>query len=423
MYFTYKFLSFILYPIFLIIFFLRILLTKENWESFKEKFLFNHKENQSDHRKLIWFHAASIGEATSIFPIIKNLIKRNSELKILVTTVTLSSSKIIKKEFSNEKKVIHQFLPLDIPFLVDKFLNNWKPSFVLFIDSEIWPNFIFKLKERNIFLGLINGRITKKTFNRWLLVKKLADKIFSSFDLCLASSKESLEYLKNLNVKNAKYFGNLKFAPQSNSYSGSDEKILNLKNRKVWCAANTHFDEEAFCFKTHIKIKKVFSNVLTIIIPRHINRTKSILKNSEKYGLKTEIFNNQKEINPETEIALINTFGQLQKFFKICKSVFIGKSMIKSLELVGGQNPLEAVRAGCKIYHGPFVYNFQEVYDLLNSKNISKEIVDESSLATEIVKDFDNSNKNISENLNKIELYGKDIFNKTMEEIDKIIKL
>ena len=122
-------------------------------------------------------------------------------------------------------------------------------------------------------------------------------------------------------------------------------------------------------------------------------------------------------------ILLINSFGKLTQYFKYCKSVFIGKSILKKLISVGGQNPIEAAKFGCKIYHGPFVYNFQEVYDLLNSKNISKEIVDECSLATEIVKDFDNSNKNISENLNKIELYGKDIFNKTMEEIDKIIKL
>ena len=421
MYFTYKFLSFILYPIFLTIFFLRILLTKENWESFKEKFLFNHKENQSDHGKLIWFHAASIGEATSIFPIIKNLIKRNSELKILITTVTLSSSKIIKKEFSNEKKVIHQFLPLDIPFLVDKFLNNWKPSSVLFIDSEIWPNFIFKLKERSIFLALINGRITKKTFNRWLLVKKFADKIFSSFDLCLASSKESLEYLKNLNVKNAKYFGNLKFAPQSNSNSSGDERILNLKNRKVWCAANTHFDEEAFCFKTHIKIKKVFSNVLTIIIPRHINRTKSILKNSEKYGLKTEIFNNQKEINPETEIALINTFGQLQKFFKICKSVFIGKSMIKRLELVGGQNPIEAAKLGCKIYYGPYVYNFQEIYDLLTKFEVSEKVYNEKELSSKISADLNVDKRILDEKIGIIDDLGKKILNDTYLELNKIL--
>ena len=171
---TYKILSLILYPILLLVFFIRILFKKENWKSFKEKFLFDYKKNLPHNGKLIWFHAASIGEATSVFPIIKNLIEKNDKFKILITTVTLSSSEIIKKEFENQKEVIHQFLPLDTPLLVNKFLNNWKPNFVLFVDSEIWPNFIMEIKKKNIFLALINGRITKKSFNRWLLVKKFA---------------------------------------------------------------------------------------------------------------------------------------------------------------------------------------------------------------------------------------------------------
>ncbi len=420
---TYKILSLILYPILLLVFFIRILFKKENWKSFKEKFLFDYKKNLPHNGKLIWFHAASIGEATSVFPIIKNLIEKNDKFKILITTVTLSSSEIIKKEFENQKEVIHQFLPLDTPLLVNKFLNNWKPNFVLFVDSEIWPNFIMEIKKKNIFLALINGRITKKSFNRWLLVKKFGEEIFSSFNLCLASSKESEKYLKNLNVKNVKYFGNLKFAPNLNFYKEDEDVTLNLSNKKVWCAANTHFEEEIFCFKTHLKIKEIFNNVLTIIIPRHVTRIESILKDSKKYGLEIEIFNNQKTIKPGTEIILVNTFGELPKFFKICKSVFIGKSMVKSLELHGGQNPLEAVRAGCKVYHGPFVYNFQEVYEWLNTNNMSKEITNENSLSTEIMKDFNNPNKDISENLNKINLYGKEIFNKTVGEIDKIIKL
>ena len=132
--------------------------------------------------------------------------------KILVTSITLSSGKILEKRFNQNVKAIHQFLPLDIPKFINKFLNHWSPNLAIFIDSEIWPNLIFHIKERNIPLLLVNGRITKKTFLRWKFIKNFAKKIFEKFDLCLVSNKETESYLQILGAKNIKNYGNLKFA-------------------------------------------------------------------------------------------------------------------------------------------------------------------------------------------------------------------
>ena len=213
MLFLYKFLSVFLYPIITIVIILRKFLKKEDPVRFKEKIFYNSfspRKNKLD--KLIWFHAASIGEMLSIIPIIEEWSKKNNQLKFLITTVTLSSGKLFEKKFFKQKNILHRYFPIDCHFIVKKFLKSWRPSMVIFVDSEIWPNFLTEIKLKKIPLVLLNGRITEKSFKKWLYLKNFAKKIFSNFDLCLSSSLKSSSYLEKLGVNNIKFFGNLKFS-------------------------------------------------------------------------------------------------------------------------------------------------------------------------------------------------------------------
>ena len=174
MYFWYKLLTYILLffaPVYL---FLRRLKDKEHSTRYKEKLAIIDVPRGKGF--LVWFHVVSVGEAMSILPLIENLEKNDKINKILVTTITLSSAEVLKKRFIQCKKTIHQFLPLDIPKFVNKFLVHWSPNLSIFIDSEIWPNLIFQIKKRDIPLLLINGRITKKTFLRWKFLINFAKK-------------------------------------------------------------------------------------------------------------------------------------------------------------------------------------------------------------------------------------------------------
>jgi 3-deoxy-D-manno-octulosonic-acid transferase len=208
-------LIFILSPIILII---RLLKKKEDSKRFKEKFcFFSKKKNQG---KLIWFHGASVGELQSIVPLVEKLNKNKKIKQILITSNTLSSSKIISNFKFN--KVIHQFLPIDVNFFSKKFLSYWKPSVALFIDSEIWPNMLLNLKNNKVPIVLLNGRITKKTFKRWLMFSGFANTIFNKFNLCLSSNNESIKYLQKLGAKKIKYIGNLK-------YTQSERKVDDVK--------------------------------------------------------------------------------------------------------------------------------------------------------------------------------------------------
>ena len=178
MLFIYRLLINIILIISPIIILIRIFKKKENILRVKEKFGLNSIKRKKG--KLIWFHGASVGELQSIVPLLEKLEKSKKISQILITSNTLSSSKIISNFKFN--KVIHQFFPIDNNEIVKKFINYWKPSLAFFIDSEIWPNMIFNLKLNKIPQYLLNGRITKKSFKRWMKFKKFSKSIFSKFN-------------------------------------------------------------------------------------------------------------------------------------------------------------------------------------------------------------------------------------------------
>jgi len=398
---------FILSPIIILI---RLIYKKEDIRRFKEKIGFFKKKKLKG--KLIWFHGASVGELKSVLPIIEKLIKNSAVDQILITSNTLSSSKIAKKIES--KKIIHQFFPIDTNFISKKFIKYWKPSKVIFIDSEIWPNTIKNLKENGIPIYLLNARITKKTFEKWFFFKKIAKEIFLSFNLFLTSNIETIRYLKKLSAKNIKYIGNLKF-------SETEEKNLKINNKfkkfcikkKIWCASSTHDNEEIICGTAHLKLKKKIKNIFTIIIPRHIERSKNIKINLEKMGLKVHLDSSQKSILKDTDIYLVDSYGKTKLFFNESKIVFLGGSLIDH----GGQNPIEAARLGCKILAGKNIYNFKEIYQFLKKKNILQYVHDSKTLAKKInlFLNKDTSSENIKKQINYL---GKKILDKTYKELN-----
>ena len=392
----------------------RLFKKKEDPKRFKEKFCFFSKKRTNG--KLIWLHGASVGEILSVIPLIEKLEKNKIISQILLTSNTLSSSKIISN--LRLKKTIHQFFPIDTNYHTQKFLNYWKPSVVIFIDSEVWPNMITNVKKKSISLILLNARITKKSFKRWKIFSSSAKKLFEKFDVCFSSSLQSKKYLKSLGVNKIKNIGNLKF-----SQTEKEEYFLNVGikkyflSKKIWCAASTHNTEEKLCLIAHKKLKKKHKDLLTIIIPRHIDRTQSIIEEVKNLNLKFHIHDSKKKISNNTDIYLVNSYGKTKSFFKICKTVFLGGSLIEH----GGQNPLEAARYGCKILHGPKVSNFQEIYSLLNKHKVSNRITNSNEIVNNIDKSFNKKNNSLNIKT-KIKNLGDKILNSTLKEVNFFIK-
>ena len=392
----------------------RLLKKKENFFRIKEKICFFSKKRKKG--KLIWFHGASVGEFQSIVPLLEKYEKSKNISQILVTSNTLSSSKIISK--INLKKITHQFFPIDNSFLVKKFINYWNPSIALFVDSEVWPNMFINLEKKNIPIISLNSRITKKSFVRWLKFLNFSKFIFGKFKLCLSSNKESVLYLKKLGAKNIKYFGNLKYAQsgyEKNLISNDIKKIFNKK--KVWCASSTHETEEEFAGKVHSLLKKKYKNILSVIIPRHIERENRIVEQMEKLNLKVHLHEPKKRIKNDTDIYIVNSFGITKSFYSIINNIFLGGTLIEH----GGQNPLEAVRYNCNIMHGPSIYNFKEIYEFLDKKKVSKKITNINQMAKILDKSF-STKKNKINIKNKIKSIGEKILKNTKKDIDYILE-
>ena len=396
-----------------IIFIFRLCKKKEDFYRFKEKYCFFSEKRKNGN--LIWFHGASVGEIQSIIPLIEKFELDNKIHQILLTSNTLSSSKIINK--LGFEKVIHQFFPIDNNILTKKFLNYWNPKTVFFIDSEIWPNMINNIKLKKIPLCLINGRITKKTFNRWIMFENFSKEIFKKFDLCLASSNNSKNFLKKLGVKNVKYFGNLKFSQVKNEKIHLNSNIRKFFSKKIiWCASSTHETEEKICGMVHKILKKNIKNLLTIIIPRHINRINSIKEDLENLKLQVYVDERNNKLNDNTDIFLVNSYGKTKSFYSISNSVFLGGSLIKH----GGQNPLEAAKFGCNIFYGPYVHNFKDVYKYLDNAKISKKIKNLNQLKN-LLNEKLLIKKNTLNNQKKLEKIGNKILFLTKKNINYLI--
>ena len=392
-----------------IIIFFRILRDKEDKIRFKEKFcIFSKKRGKG---KLIWFHGASVGEILSIIPLIHKYEKNKSIGKILVTSNTLSSSKILKNY--KFKKTVHQFFPIDQIFFTYRFLDYWKPHLAIFIDSEIWPNMARVLKNKRIPLILLNARITKKSFTRWIQFKSFSKYVFNKISVAYPQNKQTKYFLKKLKVKKIKEIGNLKLIEniQDKQDDMGDKLSIQFKKHKVWIAASTHPNEEIFCAKSHIELKKKNKKLITIIIPRHIHRVKEIISKIKSFNLKIITHSSKIKNLKNVDIYIVDTFGESKKFFKIGNTVLMGGSLVSR----GGQNPLEAARYGAKILHGPHIYNFKDVFKLLKSLGISKEIKTTRKLASSIT--FKNNIKGAT----KIKKIGGLILKKTIKELELFI--
>ena len=201
---------------------------KEDKKRYKEKFCFPSKKRINGN--LIWFHGSSVGELLSILPLVQELENNKSVNQILITTSTLSSSQIFKK--FNFKKTIHQFFPIDSIFFSYKFLNYWKPTIAIFVESEIWPSIFKILNKKKIPLNLLNARITKKTFNKWRCIKKFSNSVFKNISIAYPQNEETSNYLKKLNVPTIKKIGNLKFFNNQQS-KFSKFKLMIIEKLKV----------------------------------------------------------------------------------------------------------------------------------------------------------------------------------------------
>jgi len=411
MYFFYNILTNLTIIISPIIILYRILRGKEDIKRVGEKFcIYSQKRN----KKKIWIHAASVGELMSIVPVIRKLEKNKKIKDILLSTSTISSGKIFTK--LKLKKTSHIYFPLDNKYIVKRFIKCWQPKLAIFIDSEIWPNMFNNLKLSNIPIIIMNARITERSFNKWQIFPNFANQVFGKISLALPQNLETLKYLKLLKVKNIKTAGNLKYYGQKNNQGHLAKSLRNkFKNFKVWCAASTHNDEEVLIGKLHKRLKKREKKLITIIIPRHVDRTNEIIHALNNLNLNCITHSSNQKLQEDTDVYLVDSYGESSKFYNLTNVCFVGGSIINH----GGQNPLEPSRLGNYIINGPNVKNFKEIYAFLNNLKISSSTSNILKMENIILKKL--KTKISDKNIKKIISIGNDVLEKNLFYINKYL--
>ena len=365
----YNIINILLTPVYLLIFIVRIIKGKDNYLSLKQRFSITNQKRPSG--KLIWFHAASVGESVMAITLIKAITRTSSEYNFLVTTATLSSSNILEK--SLPKCAIHQFVPIDNILFIRNFLKHWQPDLGIFIESEIWPCLI--TRSSNMFdLLLINAKLSDKSYTRWSKHKKLFGLIINSFKKIITQSELDLYKFQQLSARKAINLGNLKFANKKleidQSLLGAFKKLF--VDKKILVCASTHREDEDILLKIIANLKSKI-DYFPILIPRHPNRREEIADQCTKLNLKFSMSSIEQVPSPEDDLFIADSFGKLGTFYSLADIVFVGGSFAQ-----GGHNIFEPAYFDNVILIGP---------DMSGSKNIVAEMLERMAVIQ--VKDDD----------------------------------
>jgi 3-deoxy-D-manno-octulosonic-acid transferase len=309
---------------------------------------------------LLWIHGASVGEVLAAAALIEKL--RELNIRILLTSGTVTSAAIVAKRFPAD--IIHQYVPYDSPRYVARFLDHWRPSLALFIESDLWPNLILSSAARRLPMVLINGRMSHRSFPRWRRVSSTISALLGRFDVCLAQSRADAERFAALGSRNVVVTGNLKLdVPAPPADFSKLERLMSVtRGRPVVVAASTHPGEEEILLDAHRTLAGFFPSLLTVIVPRHPARGEAIARMIADSGMRVAQRSREELPTAATAIYLGDTLGEMGLFYRLSPVVFMGGSLVAH----GGQNPIEAIKLGASIVHGPHVFNFTDVYDALD---------------------------------------------------------
>lgn len=410
----YRVLSQILSPFIRLYFYFRCLRGKDEKENVKNHFGFPTVARPEG--KLVWIHAASIGEANSAISYIKHFKENHPEINVLLTTVTLTSARMFREKIDAIPGCYHQFVVADVPGWIKRFLNYWQPTTVMFLESEIWPNIVCEVHKRNIPMYLVNARLSDKSFENWKRAKNFMHNILSCFGKILAQSRGDAEKFKYFGNDNIVQIDSLKYA---NSVLPYDKGVLDAfrsfcSGRQIFVAISTHDGEEEIILQAHKLINRAMP-ITTIIIPRHVQRVSKIAELCNRFNLTCSVKSLAvKGYLSKSDIFIVDTYGEVGTFCRLAQIAFVGGSLVN----LGGHNVLEPAALGRIVLHGPYMGNFAEIMENLHNLDAAYEVKNAEDIARICIQLFKKP-----ELLNKIsETLPDKVQNKSLEQIDKWVQ-
>ncbi len=329
---------------------------------------------------LIWIHSASVGESLSALPLIARIREDWPGLDLLMTTGTVTSARLMAERLP--EGVIHQYVPVDLPAAVRRFLTHWRPALGLIVESEFWPNLLLQARSRGTTLVLVNGRMSVASYESWRRIRPLIGHLLGQFEFALAQSREDEAHLRDLGAAAPLRLGNLKFAAPPLAANPDELTALETAfgSRPRWLAASTHPGEEEIVAEVHARLAARTPNLLTVLAPRHPDRGPAIAEAFAARGLEVVLRSSGRPVTPESAVYLADTIGEMGLWYRLCQVVFVGGSLIPK----GGQNLLEPAKLGCAIVCGPHMTNFMRVTEEMGRADALRRVADTEQLAAAI---------------------------------------
>lgn len=339
--------------------------------------------------RVLWVHAASLGETRSVLSLIERIVVTHPDIHVLLTTFTVTAARLVADR--PPANTIHQFVPLDVPRWIARFLDHWRPDAAIWVEGELWPNLVAAAHQRGLPMALVNARLSSRSFARWRAARAVFPAPLEAFAPVLAQSAGDAERLQQLGALDARCVGNLKFdgAPLAVDANELARLRAAVGRRPMWLAASTHPGEEVIVAQAHREMTTRWADLLTIVVPRHATRGAEIEAILAAEGL--SVARRTPGVAPSDThgVYLADTMGELGLFYRLVGLAFIGGSLVPH----GGQNPLEPARLDCALVFGPHMTNFGDIAAALIAARGAFEIRDAKSLAAVIGRMLDDASE------------------------------
>lgn len=350
-----------------------------------------HASKERPNGDLIWIHAASVGESASVLPLV-NRLSGDASLSILVTTGTVTSASLLPERLP--ARAFHQYVPIDVPGAMARFLDHWRPQLAILVESELWPNLIDQTQSRGIPMVMVQGRLSARSSRRWRRMRRLIRPLLSQFRLILAQTELDAERFRSLGAGAVDVSGSLKYATDPLPMAEADLIAIQrqIGERPLWLAASTHRGEEDAVAAAHMVARSKLPALLTIIVPRHPDRGAEVAAIAEGYGLSVARRSKSEPIDGSTDIYLADTLGELGLFYRVAPLVFVGGSLIDA----GGHNLIEPIQLGGAVICGPHLANMAEVAEDLARAEALATVSDGGRLGVVVTDLLQNANARAS---------------------------
>ena len=385
-------------------------------EPMRERFGFVARQQKES----IWFHAVSMGESIAAKAIINELLEEKADLNIVVTTTTPTGARLILEDMGD--RVTHHYSPCDLPGTIKRFAKRIKPSVLVIMETELWPNWLYHMKKAGVPIILANARMSRKSANNYLKIESLINEMMSAFSLVLAVCEADAQRFISLGVdaERSRVTGNIKF-DQAFDVNEENGYYLPWSERKtlVWLAASTHRGEDQILLSAHKKVLEKLPQAKLIIVPRHPERFDEVEHLIQESGFSFARRSQPDTWRESTDVLLGDSMGELMLAYQLSDVAFVAGSLVP----IGGHNVIEPAMLGKPVLSGPYVHNFQEIFHELESQGGALQASTDGEISELVVDLLENENRRnaVGSNAKKVVEKSRGALKRTVKELEPFL--